>query len=183
MQPQSTHLENTMNQTTVPEPRILKIGSCQSLSGRTSITYHLGVRGSNDICFRIWDTTGKGVFSKEWVCASAIQKVLGQHALLAAPTLLPVFTIGRSVNTAGFLLAVLKHEGLVALSEDEPHKYVRVQSDQFVAETAALIKSGANLDPVKKAPATEKVGKRGRRSASAPPWDSSVTPNGDAAAE
>ena len=172
-----------MNQTTAPEPRILKIGNCQSLSGRTGITYHLGVRDTNDICFRIWDTSGKGVFSKEWVCASAIQKVLGQNALLAAPTLLPVFTIGRSVNTAGFLLAVLKHEGLVALSEDEPHKYVRVQSDKFVAETAALIKSGASLDPVADAPATEKAGKKGKRKADAAPWDASAQPHGEAAAE
>lgn len=172
-----------MSQNTAPEPRILKIGTCQSLSGRTAITYHLGVRDNNDVCFRVWDTSGKGVFSKEWVCASAIQKVLGQHTLLAAPTLLPVFAIGRSVNTAGFLLAVLKHEGLVALSEDEPHKYVRVQSDKFVTETAALIKSGANLDPVKDAPATEAGGRRGRRKAAVPAWETSRQPDTNNSAE
>lgn len=159
-----------MKEASVPEPRILKIGVCTSLSGRTDITYHIGVRGKDDICFRIWDTSGKGVFSKEWVCASAIQKVLGQHALLAAPTLLPVFAVGRSVNTAGFLLAVLKHEGLVALSEADAHKYVRVQSEQFIAETAALIASGANLDAQADAPAPAKAGKRGRRNAAAPAW-------------
>lgn len=163
-----------MNEQAATDPRILKIGVSPSLSGRTNITYHVGVRGKDEICFRIWATSGKGVFSKEWVCASAIQKELGQHKLLAAPTLLPVFAVGRSVNTAGFLLAVLKHEGLVALSKDEPHKYVRVQSEKFVAETAALIKSGVSLDAVADAPAVEKVGKGGKGKSPAPAWTKPV---------
>lgn len=152
------------------EPRIVKISTCPSLSGRTSIVYHVGVRADNDVCFRIWGTTGKGVFSREWVCASVIQKLLGQHKTLTAPTLLPVFEVGRSVNTSGFLLAVLKNEGLVALSEDEPHKYVRVQSERFVSEVAALIESDTSLDALADAPALEKAGKRGRRAAAAPAW-------------
>ncbi len=169
--------EYVLNDQSVPEPRILKIAVCPSLSGRTSVTYHVGVREKDDICFRIWDTSGKGVFSKEWVCASAIHKVLGQHKLLAAPTLLPVFAVGRSVNTAGFLLAVLKHEGLVAMAEDEPHKYVRVQSDKFVAETTALMKSGVSLEPVADEPAEAKGDKRERRKAVA--WNAAADPTGE----
>ena len=159
-----------MKEQPLPDPRILKIDVCLSLSGRTSIMYHVGVRAKDDVCFRIWDTNGKGVFSKEWVCASAIQKVLGNHDTIAAPTLLPVFTAGRSVNTAGFLLAVLKHEGLVALSQDEAHKYVRVQSERFHSETAALIASGVNLDPDANAPAPEKAGKKAKRKVATPAW-------------
>lgn len=172
-----------MNEQSILEPRIVKIGTCLSLSERTSITYHVGCRDKDDVCFRIWDTSGKGVFSKEWVCASDIQKVLGQHKALNATSLLPVFRVGRSVNTAGFLLAVLKHEQLVAQSPDEAHKYVRVQSEKFVAETAALIKSGISLDPVADAPATEKAGKKGRRKPGGPPWNSSAESAGEASAE
>lgn len=171
-----------MNDQPDSQPRILKISLCPSLSARTTITYHLGCRDKDNVCFRIWDTSGKGVFSKEWVCASDIQKVLSQHESLSAASLLPVFTVGRSVNTAGFLLAVLKHEGLVALSEDQPHKYVRVQSEQFVAQTAALIKSGNSLDPVADAPAVEKVGKRGRGKAK-PAWVTPDPATGDAQAQ
>jgi len=152
-----------MTEPSVFEPRIVKIAVCLSLSERTSITYHLGCRDKDDICFRIWDTSGKGVFSKEWVCASDIQKVLGQHQLLNATTLLPVFKVGRSVNTAGFLLAVLKHEQLVAQSPDEVHKYLRVPSEKFAAEMATLIKSSVSLDPVADVPATEKGGKLGKK--------------------
>ena len=172
-----------MNEPSVTEPRIVKIAVCPSLSERTGITYHVGFRDKDDICFRIWDTSGKGVFSKEWVCASDIQKVLGKHKLLNATTLLPVFKVGRSVNTAGFLLAVLKHEQLVVQSPDEAYKYMPVLSDKFVAELAALIKSGASLDLVENAPETEKGGKRGRRKPGTSAGDTTAQPGGDTTSE
>ena len=175
-----------MNEPSVTEPRIVKIAVCPSLSERTGITYHVGCNDNDDICFRIWNTSGKGVFSKEWVCASDIQKVLGQHQLLNATTLLPVFKVGRSVNTAGFLLAVLKHEQLVAHSPDEAHKYVPVQPEKFVAAMAALIKSSVSLDPVENAPATEKGEKGGKRRGRKPgtsAGDTTAQPGGDTTTE
>lgn len=153
------------------EPRILKVNTCSSLSGRTNITYHVGCAGAQDVCFRIWGTSGKGVFSKEWVSASDIQKVLSQHDRIAAASLLPIFKVGRSVNTAGYLLAVLREEGLAALSPDMPHKYVRVQSEACVAEVAALIKKGVNLDPNEAAAPVSSGKTKNRRSAAVPPWD------------
>ena len=175
-----------MKEPSVPEPRIVKIAVCPSLSERTSITYHLGCRDNDEISFRIWNTSGKGVFSKEWVYASDIQKVLDQHQLLNATTLLPVFKVGRSVNTAGFLLAVLKYEQLVAHDPDEAHKYVPVQPEKFVAAMAALTNSGASLDPVETAPATEKWekgGRRGRRKPSTSAGDTTAQPGGDTTSE
>lgn len=136
-----------MGDQSAPEPRILKIATCTSLSGRASLTYHVGVRNERDVCFRIWDTSGRGIFSKEWVCASDIQKVLREHTSLAAPMLLPLFKSGRSVNTAGFLLAALRNEGLVDSSPDEAHKYIRVESQAFVQEVTELMKTGVSLDP------------------------------------
>lgn len=160
-----------MNEQQQQEPRILKVNTCSSLSGRTSITYHVGCAGAQDVCFRIWATSGKGVFSKEWVWASDIQKVLSQHEHIAAPSLLPIFTVGRSVNTAGYLLAVLREEGLAALSPDMPHKYVRVQSGAFVAEVAALIKKGINLDPDEAAAHASSGKAKSRRGAAVPAWE------------
>ena len=172
-----------MNEPSATEPRIVKIAVCLSLSERTSITYHWGCRDNDDICFRIWDTSGKGVFSKELVSASDIQKMLDQHQLLNATTLLPVFKVGRSVNTAGFLLAVLKHEQLVVQSPDEAYKYMPVSSEKFVAAMAALIKSGVSLDPVENAPAAEKGKKGGKRKPGAPAGDTTAQPGGDTNAE
>jgi hypothetical protein len=160
------HKEIHMTEQSAPSHRILKIVTCPSLSQRASLTYHVGCDGKGDVCFRIWDTSGRGIFSKEWVCATDIHKVLAQHKLLAAPLLLPLFNAGRSVNTAGFLLAALKNEGLVALSEKEPHKYVRQDPLAFVGELTALMKSSVSLDES----AHPAIQKR-RRGARAPAWD------------
>lgn len=164
-----------MSDQPVSEHRILKIATCLSLSGRTDLTYHVGCTEDRDVCFRIWDTSGKGIHSKEWVCASLIHKTLNSSAMISAPMLLPLFKVGRSVNTAGFLLAALRNEGLVAHDPEVAHKYVRVQSNGFVEEMNALMDAGTSLDPVADAPAVGKVGKRGnRKAAAAPAWAGSA---------
>jgi hypothetical protein len=176
---QPTQRRNRMSEQQTLEPRILKINTCASLSGRTSITYHVGCMGARDVCFRVWNTSGKGVFSKEWVAASDIQKVLAQHESLSAPSLLPVFQVGRSVNTAGYLLAVLKEEGLVVQADDEAHKYVRMQSERFVSEAASLIKAQVSLDPVTDAPAVHKTAKgKAGRGAKVPAWEANASGDG-----
>ena len=53
-------------------------------------------------------------------------------------TLLPIFK-GQSVNTAGFLLAVLKHQGLVRPIADSPRCYERADAKAFFAEVKALM--------------------------------------------
>jgi hypothetical protein len=143
------------------EHRILKVATCLSLSGRSMLTYHLGASAAGDVCFRIWDTDGKGIYSKEWVCAGDIQKVLAQHQSIAAPLLLPLFKVGRSVNSAGFLLAALKNEGLVTNHPEEPHRYVRVESLAFVEEVTRLMKAGVSLDS-EQVPAMKKRRRGGR---------------------
>lgn len=154
-----------MGEHNAPTHRILKIVTCPSLSQRAALTYHVGCGDKGDVCFRIWDTSGRGIFSKEWVCAADIHKVLAQHKLLTAPLLLPLFKIGRSVNTAGFMLAALKNEGLVALSDEEPHKYVRQDPSAFVREVTNLMQSGVSLEE-NAHPAIKKQ----RRGSRAPAW-------------
>lgn len=162
-----------MNSERVIQSRILKIATCPSLSGRASIAYHLGFCDEREVCFRIWKTSGKGVYSKEWVSAAAIQSVLGEHDSIVAPMLLPIFNVGRSVNTAGFLLAALKSEGLVALSPDKPHQYIKQPSDAFVSETSALINAGVSLNAIADAPAMPKLPrKRSGGRAVVPAWES-----------
>jgi hypothetical protein len=156
------------------EPRILKIVTCPSLSGRASLTYHVGCTDKGEVCFRIWNTASKGVFSKEWVSATDIRKVLAQHESVAALMLLPVFQVGRSVNTAGFLLAALKNEGLVSLSPTAAHRYLPVESKSFAEEVSALIKAGTSLDASADAPVAVKESarrKKPRGPAAAAPWD------------
>ena len=42
---------------------ILKTVTCFSLSGRSQLMYHVGASEAGDVCFRVWDTDGKGIYS------------------------------------------------------------------------------------------------------------------------
>lgn len=129
--------------------RVLKIATCPSLSGKSTLTYHVGCNGKSDIHFRIYANSGGGFHSNEWIAAKDIQRALGKQPIVTFASLMSVFE-GKSVNTAGFLLAVLKHEGLVGPSEEKPRCYVRTESEAFVAEVKALMQSAVDLDPDEK---------------------------------
>ena len=126
--------------------RILKVGTCGTLTGKSTLTYHVGCVGAADIHFRVYANSGGGFYSKEWVPASEIQRILKKMPLVTSAALLPIFK-GRSANNGGFLLSVLKEEGLFARSPDKPRSYIATESPDFVAELQVLIESGANLDP------------------------------------
>lgn len=126
--------------------RILKVGSCPTLSGKSTLTYHVGFQGTADILFRVYANSGGGFFSNEWVAASDIQGALSKSSLITAFSLHPIFK-GKSANTAGFLLAVLKEESLIGRSTENPRCYTATESPVFVAEMQALMTADVNLDP------------------------------------
>ena len=82
--------------------------------------------------------------------ATVVQRDLGTppgvHELFARSgespitfsTLLPLFQ-GVSVNTAGFLLAALKHPGLVQQIPDRPRHYERLEAKAFFSEIEGLM--------------------------------------------
>lgn len=144
-------MENSSNNDA--EMKVFKIGECLSLSGRSSLTYHIGCRSDsidkagdefNDaVSFRIHANSGSGLFSDQWVPAAALKTVFDKEKSKDAVTsssLNSVFA-GRSVNTAGFILAVLKAEGLVVHMEDKRRYYQCTSTDQFFAEMKILADS------------------------------------------
>ena len=90
--------------------KILKTGNCPSLSGASTLTYEIGY--DSEIRFRITGNTGGGLFGKEWVAWSAIEPALVEPITAGALKRAGVCK-GKSANTPGFLLAVLKAEALV----------------------------------------------------------------------
>ena len=88
---------------------IVKIGHCNSLSGKSSLTYHVGQR-ENQIYIQIHENSNGGFFCKEWVSLEHLgvedQKPISSDSIQA------VFQ-GKSANTDGFLLEVLLNEGFV----------------------------------------------------------------------
>ncbi|SFM51616.1 hypothetical protein [Nitrosomonas communis] len=133
----------------VPKPavRVLKEGSCRSLTGKSTLTYHVGCTAESEVHFRLADNTGGGFFSDEWVALSAIQEAFDQQQKgkpIVSHILFSLFQ-GRSLNTPAFLLAVLKAEGLVIPLGDKQRGYERVDPAEFMAKIEKLMNSAVNL--------------------------------------
>ncbi|OYY84686.1 MAG: hypothetical protein B7Y34_00080, partial [Methylophilales bacterium 16-45-9] len=147
--------ENTApNIPTVPL-RIIKITTCPTCSGKAELTYHLGCNQDNQVYIRIVVNSGGGFFSDEWVPLKETLEVLDKapYPITAVP-FINLFN-GKSVNTPGFLLAVLKHEGLVKLLEGKIRGYEKLPSEAFIAEVNKLVTSDVDLKyvpltPIKK---------------------------------
>lgn len=136
--------ENTV---TVPAIRILKIASCPTLSGKSTLTYHIGCNGESEIHFRIYANDGGGFFSNEWIPLDKIQQVFAKVPADKPITSFVLHSIfrGKSVNTPAFLLAMLKQEGLVKQSEDKQRQYDRIDPTEFIAGVNALIATDVDL--------------------------------------
>jgi len=140
--------------------RILKTASCPSLSGKSRLTYEIAcsdnVDDQSEIALRIATNTGGGFFSDEWLPLTAVEKIVSGSAAkkgLTSTTLHPLFK-GKSINTAGFLLAVLKAEGAVQLQAGKTRLYEVGDFEGFLAATRALMQpvSGKAAKPPGKAP-------------------------------
>jgi len=44
--------------------RVLKIGTCRSLSGTSDLTYHLGADANDNLHIRLWANSAGGLHSK-----------------------------------------------------------------------------------------------------------------------
>ena len=129
-----------MSRDASPDPavRLLKSGTCSSLSGKSKLTYQIGLMDETEPVLRIATNTGGGFFNDVWVALAAIEKVVHGTAAkkgLTSTTLHPLCK-GKSVNTAGFLLAVLKHEGAIQLQEGKTRLYEVADFDAFLGEGA-----------------------------------------------
>ena len=171
-----------------PDPFcIVKIATCPSLSGRSTLTYHVGVCRSMDgeivaPFIRFYANSAAGLFSKDWVALDVIQQhfadALGKQAITAR-LLDPVFR-GKSANSPAFLFAALKGAGLVRLVDDTKRLFERVDPGVFIAEVQALMASGVDLEvdderktaavkvavkPETPKPSAKKAGKKNRQGA------------------
>jgi hypothetical protein len=95
--------------------RVLKIAECPSVSGQSTLTYHVGADRSGEPFLRLYGNSGGGQFNRDWVPLSALRdrlKEWPEDRPMTTAVLRPLFR-ARSVNTPAFLFAVLIREGLV----------------------------------------------------------------------
>ena len=143
--------------TPAPTVRIIKVGTCLSLSGKSNLTYHVGhviaedgaesATAADSIMIRIHSNSSAGFHSNEFVSLASIaqelDKVPSGHGITSF-TLFPIFK-GRSQNSPGFLLAALLNEGLVTHLPEKKRSYGRLPDAGFIAEMVKLIDAGTDL--------------------------------------
>lgn len=141
--------------------RILKNGTCPNLSGKSTLSYCVGVDDTGEIMLQLAGNSNAGYFNNEWVRYTTVQELLAKQDLGNAITsyVLTALFRGKSTNSPSFLFAVLKHEGLVKLSESKKRCYDRCSDAAFLASMNMLI-DGKDL------PVTSSKGKSGKNNMS-----------------
>ncbi len=125
--------------------RILKIASCPTVSGKSTLTYHLGCTPESAIQIRLHGNTGNGFLNQDWIAWTAIQEKLELHSPFTSQVLHALFS-GKSLNSPGFLMAVLKAEGVVKASTVKGRCYELTKDAGFLAEIERLMASSVELD-------------------------------------
>ena len=121
--------------------RVLKNGTCPNLSGKSTLSYRIGLDEAGQLMLQLVGNSNPGYFNNEWVGYSAVQDLLvkqNQGKAITSFVLTPLFR-GKSTNSPSFLFAVLKHEGLVELSESKRRSYDRCSDNTFLERVQKLI--------------------------------------------
>lgn len=92
---------------------VIYSGECQSLSGHSTLIFAIGRHPEDkSLHLRIVTNTGGGMFCDEWASGKAIDALMQSRTVLISRSMCELHT-GKSINTGGFVLAVIKHLGLV----------------------------------------------------------------------
>ena len=144
----------TATDTAAAPVRILKTASCPSLSGKSMLAYNIGADSAGQIQFQVVANTGGGYFNDDWVTQSDLRSVLQQQPKDITSATFRSLYPSKSNNSPGFLLAVLRHIGLVGTMATRPRCCELLDPTAFIAEVNALLESAPALEL---APATELV--------------------------
>ena len=151
--------------------RVLATGTCDTLSGSSRLTYHIGSLPDGEIYLRVHSNTGGGFFSQEWI---SLRDILS--ALKKRPEGKPITSIllnpllrGKSANTPGFLLAVLLHEKVIRSMQGKLRRHELMNPSVFTEKVEKLMASGANVKgksagkPARSAPKKKSTSATSRR--------------------
>ncbi|GAB6194379.1 hypothetical protein [Desulfocastanea catecholica] len=128
---------------------VLKTGSCPSLSGKSTLTYHIAHK-EKEVYFCLAENTKSGVLSKEWISLQQMEALLATEECTFTSRTSALHTLykGHSINSGGFLLAVLLKEGLVNYAKGKRRSYCLGDSSVFYAAIHALMGKHQASPPV-----------------------------------
>lgn len=120
-------------------------GECPSLSGQSTLTYVIGRHPEDhSLHLRIVTNSGGGMFCDEWASGAAIDALVQSRTVLVSRSMCELHA-GRSINTGGFVLSVLKHLGLVRVNAENSRHHEMVPGttfEQVALEAMGQIASG-----------------------------------------
>jgi hypothetical protein len=152
--------------------RVLATGTCETLSGSSKLTYHIGCMPDGEIYLRVHGNTGGGFFSQEWVALRDILTALKKRPdgkPITSILLNPLFR-GRSANTPGFMMAVLLHEKVVRSMQGKLRRHELMDTSAFTAKVEKLMASGTQVKvkpsqkPARSAPKKKSVTRKKSKS-------------------
>ena len=133
-------------------------GSCPSISGRSTLTFAIGKHETEGTWhLRIVGNSSGGMFCDEWAPGLDIDAVVVGATALTSRSF-DVLHPGRSINTAGFVLATLKHLGLIRTNAENSRHHEHVPTESFVKVAMMTIDPG---DSAKKSKTTKAKHKDG----------------------
>lgn len=119
-------------------------GECPSLSGLSTLTYAIGRHPEDQsLHLRIVTNSGGGMFCDEWASGSDIDALVQSSTVLISRSMCELHS-GRSINTGGFVLAVLKHLGLVRVNAENSRHHVMVPGTTFEQVALEAMGQGAS---------------------------------------
>lgn len=138
------------------ELRIIKKGTCPTLSKKSTLTYHIGCNDEGKVYLRVYGNDGGGFFSTEWVALEAIQRTLSKSPDNITSVVLYSLFKGKSVNTPAFLLTVLKAEKLVQPIKGKTRKHELCDPSDFQARIDKLMSAESRPKTTRKKAAVKK---------------------------
>jgi hypothetical protein len=137
----------TKPETSSVKKRIIKTGTCPSLSRLSTLTYHIGCDDKEAIYFQLVSNSNNGFFNDDWIALTDIQSTFENWPVdisITSFTLQSLFE-KRSANSPAFLLAALKEEGIVATLKGKRRNHEHLEPSEFIDDMNKLIKSGVSL--------------------------------------
>jgi hypothetical protein len=140
-----TKAKNATNDNTENPIQVLKESTCKTSSGKSTLTYQVGVDESNGIQLKVSGNDGGGFWSAEWVSFTDIQAALKEWPEdqgVTSMTFRKVFR-GKSANTPGFLIAVLVAEAILEPVPDKKRLHQACDPAAFLASVQGTGKGKA----------------------------------------
>jgi hypothetical protein len=139
---------------------VVRTATTDTLTRKSKLTYQIGTLPDGEVYLRIHKNSGNGFFSREWIALSDIQKAIGEIPAGEPVTAIVLGDLfeGRSVNTPGFLLAVLVQEKLLIPMQGKKRSHEPVSPEEFRERVRQLVSAGTK--PRKKGSRTSPAAKK-----------------------